>query len=92
MRAVCYYYFPPCGNITHFEPPQALCEDVCRLLTEDICQEEWERTVEVTNTVFRENVETFQLHLLNCSRPGSALDPLPYCCSDAGIVECKLER
>ena len=86
IRTLCYHYFPPCGNITHFEPPKALCQDVCEFVTEDVCSEEWQRSVELANTVYSETIESFQLHLPNCSQPGSALNPLPHCCSDAGIV------
>ena len=89
IRALCYYYFPPCGNITHFEPPNALCEDSCQLFTEDICEVEWRETVAAVNAVFSANIERYQLQLLNCSEPESALNNLPVCCSDAGITDSK---
>ena len=87
IRALCYYYFPPCGNITHFEPPNALCQDTCIFFTEVVCQERWQTALSLTASVetFNNTIFRYNLHLMNCNDPGSPLGLLPHCCSDAGI-------
>ena len=87
IRALCYYYFPPCGNITHFEPPNALCQDTCIFFTEVVCQERWQTALDLVASVqsIKDNIIRYNLPPLNCSDPGSPLGLLPHCCSDAGI-------
>ena len=85
IRTLCYYFFPPCGNITHFEPPNAVCQDVCFNLANDICNKEWRQTVEFLMG-FEDFLIRNMIQFINCSNPGASLDPLPYCCSDAGVV------
>lgn len=83
IRALCYYYYPPCGNITHFESPKAVCHDVCYDIITTVCKEEWLQTfIDGLKDAF----EFYQLHFLNCSNPGAPLHPLPHCCSDAGVI------
>ena len=83
-RAICYYYYPPCGNNTHFAPPNALCQDVCNYLTIDLCPEEWALALNFISGI-QELLELIQLEFVNCSQPGAPLGSLPHCCSDAGI-------
>ena len=71
-RVICYHYFPPCGNVTHFKPPNALCRDICDYIIERVCP-----------LTFM--IAALNLQFINCSRPGFALGSLPHCCSDAGI-------
>lgn len=78
-RATCYYYYPPCGNITHFTPPNALCQDVCNYLTTDLCSGDW---VFALNSL---SLSGIGLQLLNCSQLDVALGSMSHCCSDAGI-------
>lgn len=87
VRALCYYYFPPCGNTTHFELPNAVCQESCIFFTEVVCQERWQRALDLTASIetINNNILRYNLHLLNCSDPGSHLGSLPHCCSDAGI-------
>ena len=81
IRGLCYHYFPPCGNATHFETPNSLCASTCRYTTENICQREWAAAQLYFNTI------SDHIDILNCSRPGGPLDQFSHCCSDAGIVE-----
>ena len=85
-RAICYYYYPPCGNSTHFAPPNALCQDVCFYLAFDLCSEE-ELALEFLSGMERniDDPNDQQLPFLNCNQPGAPLGILPHCCSDAGI-------
>jgi hypothetical protein len=83
-RTVCYYYYPPCGNSTHFEPPNAVCQDICNYLTVDLCQKEWEMALSFLDGI-QGFIDLFQVPFINCSQPGAPLEPLPHCCSDAGV-------
>ena len=84
MKALCYYYFPPCGNETHFEPPSSLCMSVCEYLTNDLCMKEWADALRHFNNV-KSFLESFQIDVLNCSKPGGPLEPATQCCSNAGV-------
>ena len=86
LRALCYFYFPPCGNITHFEPPAALCGSTCRYVIDSFCQEQWTNTVKFFDNYLYFLTE-YNLGFLNCSNPSSELDAFPHCCSNAGIEE-----
>ncbi len=88
-RALCYYYFPPCGNTTNFQPPNELCQDICDYVEDDVCSKEWP-TLLVHLGGITDLVERYQLHFLNCSQPGAPLGALPHCCSDAGVEIGKL--
>ena len=82
-RLLCHYYLPPCGNVTHFHPPTAVCPDQCRAIPK-LCPEEW-AAVELR---FNENnalLITEGLQLIDCEFPGKHLFPLPHCCSDLGL-------
>ena len=83
-RAICYYYNPPCGNITHFAPPNALCQDVCFYLAFDLCSEEWELALDFVGGMEHE-IDVLRASFLNCNQPGAPLGTLSHCCSDAGI-------
>ena len=94
VRGLCYYYFPSCGNETHFEPPNSLCTSTCQYLVDDICQEEW-----IDALRHFEGIAPFltriQIDVLNCSTLDSLFSEFPHCCSDAGVEEytttvCKL--
>ena len=81
ILALCHHFLPPCGNITHFEPPTAVCEVVCRYISQ-ICPEQWELFSSIV-----ENADNLPsgFTFINCSNTGEYLQPLPYCCVDAGI-------
>ena len=83
IRAICYYYYPPCGNSTHFAPPNALCQDVCSYATIGLCSHAWTSVSNILSGA--EDLEELQVPFLNCSQPGSFLGSVPHCCSDAGF-------
>ena len=87
LRALCYFYFPPCGNITHFEPPAALCGSICQYMADSLCQKQWTNTVLRYYDIFQAEFTRYNFGQLNCSNPSSELDAFPHCCSDAGIEE-----
>ena len=85
-RGLCYFYFPPCGNSSHFEPPRSLCVSVCRYLTENICQKEWADALQHFDSV-KFLLVSQQLDIINCSNPGGPLEQFPHCCSNIGVEE-----
>ena len=86
LRGLCYYYFPPCDNATHREPPNSLCASTCRYVTENLCQRSWASALEYFGSL-SSYLMYYQIDILNCSQPGGPLEQFPHCCSDAGIVE-----
>ena len=82
-RLLCHYYLPPCGNVTHFQPPTAVCPEQCRSVFK-LCPEEWA----AVESRFKENIviiSSVGLELIDCDFPGRHLSPLPHCCSDLGL-------
>ena len=73
MRMLCHYYFPPCGNSTHYEQPTSVCPAACEALKKKC------------NIIF----DFFQSKLMEdqiqCSK--SIIDPLPHLCSNLDISE-----
>ena len=86
VRELCYYYFPPCGNVTHFEPPSSLCESACRCFVDNICQQEWIQALQFFSN-HADFLMRIQIDVMNCSRVDFTFQQLPHCCSDAGIEE-----
>ena len=82
-RLLCHFYLPPCGNVTHFQPPTAVCPEQCRAITEQ-CPEEWAIALDYYARA-GSIIEMEGLQLIDCNFPGELLAPLPYCCTDAGI-------
>ena len=86
-RVICHFYFPPSGNITHFQPPVTVCPEQCRLI-EQLCPEAWASVVKK----FEDNsaiISSSGLQFIECDFPGRHLSPLPHCCSDLGLNACK---
>ena len=86
-QLLCHFYLPPCGNVTHFKPPSAVCSEQCWAVSQ-MCPEEWA----AIEDRFRENdviIATEGLQLINCDFPGKHLSPLPHCCSDLGLNTCE---
>jgi hypothetical protein len=82
-RVICHFYFPPSGNITHFQPPVTVCPEQCRLI-EQLCPEAWASVVKK----FEDNsaiISSSGLQFIECDFPGRHLSPLPHCCSDLGL-------
>ena len=83
LRVLCHFYFPPCGNSTHFQSPTSVCIEFCNYLQE-LCPFEWGQAI----AFFEENDSRLRpqgLTFINCSNTGEYLDPLSYCCSDVGL-------
>ena len=86
LRGLCYYYFPPCGNATHFEPPNSLCASTCRHTAENLCQREWIAALHHFDNI-SSFLSLYQIDVLNCSQSDAPLKQFPHCCSNAGIAE-----
>ena len=85
---VCYYYFPPCGNITHYIPPSAVCESTCVAVSEELCATEWNILLEeIRSHGLNVLAEQFDADFINCTNTSVrfAQFGLPKCCSDVGI-------
>ena len=86
-RIICHFYLPPCGNSTLFELPTSVCKETCYTV-QDMCGEEWENVV----SMFEQNrlsIEPEGTTFIECEDTGKHLNPLPYNCSDLGILcEC----
>ena len=86
-RVICHYYLPPCGNATHFQPPTSVCSETCHNL-KHLCPREWDIVVQT----FEQNrviLEVDGLLFIDCGNTGQYLDPLPHCCSTAGVNSCE---
>ena len=78
---LCHYFLPTCGNSTVFEPPTAVCEDVCEYLR-SLCPEEFAQVVEYFR--IRQDLTRLGLTMINCSNTGEYLPP-KHCCSDVAV-------
>ena len=88
-RILCHYYFPPSGNITHYQPPVTVCPDQCKLISQ-LCSEQWAAVVRK----FKENnivISSEGLELIECDDPGKHLSPLPHCCSELSFNICEFD-
>ena len=83
-RITCYFYYPSCGNSTHFEPPQAVCPETCSLAQDTLCPLVWVAAQQHFNAI-EDFVDRYGVNFINCSNPSDFIDPLPHCCSDAGV-------
>jgi len=84
-KAVCYFYYPPCGNVTTFEPPKSLCRDECAYVVNTVCPFEWQLASQHFAGI-QDLLNRFDLHFINCSNPATYIEPIPHCCLD-GIVQ-----
>ena len=84
IKLLCNYYLIPCGNSSVFQPPVSVCSEQCFHLRNDLCPNEWEQVL----AFFRSNPELVALGLgfIECNNTGLILEPLPHCCTDAGIT------
>ena len=79
-KLLCYFYYPPCGNSTMFEPPNAICSDACTRIRDDHCAAEWDAASAWFNGNTND-ITTNGLNFIVCNDPGAFLYPLPHCCS-----------
>ena len=84
-EVVCYFYYPPCGNSTTFEPPKSVCPDECAYIRDTVCPLEWQLASQQLAGI-PNLLNTYNLHFINCSDPATYIEPLPHCCLD-GIVQ-----
>jgi len=84
-KAVRYFYYPPCGNSTTFEPPISVCQDECAYIRDELCSIEWQLALQHLAGI-PDILNTYNIHFLNCSDPAAYIEPLPHCCLD-GIVQ-----
>ena len=84
IKLLCTFYLIPCGNSSVFQPPVSVCSEQCFHVRNNPCASVWELIV----THFRNNPELVALGLafIECNDTGLILEPLPYCCTDAGIT------
>ncbi len=84
---LCRFYYPPCGNNTHFEPPKSVCQEICSYVL-DACPFEFQKAQEyLSEPSLAAFLERVGLTFLNCSDPGKPIRPLEHCCYDAGIFK-----
>ena len=84
LHLFCQFYLPPCGNLTHFEPPAAVCPSACRVPSL-ACPDEWARIHNAYEDIVSSEINVF----INCSDTGALLHPVPHCCHNAGINTSK---
>ncbi len=75
-RFLCNSYFFVCGSDDGFSPPVSVCSEECSTVQTE-CPELW--------AALGRSPALGGLDFANCSTVGRALEPLPHCCSDAGI-------
>ena len=84
-KAVCYFYYPPCGNSTTFQPPKSICQDECLYVKDTLCPVEWALAQDHFQNI-PNLLNSYNLHFINCSNPATYIEPLPRCCFD-GLVQ-----
>ena len=84
IKLLCNYYLIPCGNSSVFQPPVSVCSEQCLHLRNDLCPYEWELVL----AYLRRNpgLVAIGLGFIECNNTGLILEPLPHCCTDAGIT------
>lgn len=79
-KIFCHVFFPTCGNGTEFNPPAALCQETCEYV-QSLCPSEWDQVAQ-----YFERERPLGTNFINCNATGDYLEPLPHCCTNAGIV------
>ena len=75
LRIICHNFFAPCGRNGTIYLPTSICQEECSYVR-DTCQTFWDQAFQAIES---------QLRRVNCETPGSALSPLPNCCTGAGV-------
>ena len=86
-RALCTYYYLPCGSNGRVHVPQALCSDVCTYVSTKLCSENWEILKRIIQNFEFEGMFN-SIEAPDCSRPGKMIEYLNLngdCCSDGGV-------
>ena len=84
IKLLCNFYLIPCGNSTVFLPPVSVCSEQCFHLRNDLCPDEWELVLGYLNA--NQWLVDIGLGFIDCNNAGLMLEPLPYCCTDAGVT------
>ena len=79
----CTFYFIPCGNSSMFYPPSSVCSEQCFHLM-SLCPVEWQQA-ELFNAA-RADLIANGLSFIDCNNTGLIIEPLPHCCTDAGVT------
>ena len=74
-RFLCNSFIFGCGSETSFSSPMSVCPEECNLVQRE-CPELW---AALGSSLLR------GFDFTNCSTVGRVLEPLPHCCTDAGI-------
>ena len=82
-KVLCHYYLPTCGNISAYEPPTAVCGDVCTYLR-NLCPDEYEQLAGYFS-VKAEWFVPYGLTMINCSNTADYLPSVQHCCTDLDI-------
>ena len=83
ISLLCTFYFIPCGNSSMFYPPSSVCSEQCFHLR-NLCPIEWQQA-ELFNAA-REDLIANGLSFIDCNNTGLIIEPLPHCCTDAGVT------
>ncbi len=86
-RFICLFYYPPCGNHTHFIPPQSICMEDCLAVVE-MCSPELQLLNDfllLQRLDLRINVT--ETGLFDCNRTDVVVSPLPHCCTTGEHVQ-----
>ena len=75
LRIICRNFFAPCGRNGTIYLPTSICQEECSYVR-DTCQTFWDQAFQAIGS---------ELGRVNCEIPGSALSPLPSCCTGAGV-------
>ena len=75
LRIICRKFFVLCGRNGTIYLPTSICQEECSYVR-DTCQIFWNQAFEAIES---------ELERVNCETPGSALSPLPTCCTGAGV-------
>ena len=91
LRIICHHFYIPCGRNGTLYPPTSICQEECSHVR-DTCLAIWSRAILRIAQQLPGPVVN-----IDCEAPGSALAPLPSCCTGAGVIilptsELKLTR
>ena len=75
LRIICHRFFVPCRTNGTIYLPTSICQEECSYVRET-CQTFWNQAFQAIES---------ELGRVNCETPGSALSPLPTCCTGAGV-------
>ncbi|XP_003383610.2 PREDICTED: tyrosine-protein kinase receptor UFO-like isoform X2 [Amphimedon queenslandica] len=86
-KALCTYYYLPCGTRDAIHVPQFLCPQICNCISTDLCADNWEILLRTISN-FKFESMTDSIDPPDCSNPGKLIESLNLngdCCSDASI-------